>query len=122
MLKKNKGQKTYYEILKISPNASDVSIRKAYVALARVYHPDKNSGNKKIAALRFRLINEAYAALKTQSGRERYNRLLLQHKTKPKGLKLSADNDNTDTANDRGLFRHLINLFASPKSSNQRKS
>ncbi len=114
---KQGGYKSYYDILKISPQSSDKEIRKAYVTLANIYHPDKNSTDKKIANLRFRLINEAYAALKTSEGRKRYNKLLLASHGKPKGLRLKADNDNRVRSKTRNSFLNTITrLFTPPKN------
>lgn len=36
----------YYEVLGLSPDASDVDIRKAYIKLARKYHPDHNNNQE----------------------------------------------------------------------------
>lgn len=85
---------SYYDVLMVAPNASDADIREAFERLSMVYHPDKTTMNKRIAALRFRLVNEAYAALRSSEGRARYNKLLLMRDGKPRGLKLAGDNDN----------------------------
>lgn len=90
--KKSNG--SYYDVLMVDPRASDLEIKQAYQKLYDIYHPEKTSMNKRIAALRFRLINEAYAALRCEAGRARYNRLLLTRAGKPRGLNLAADNDN----------------------------
>ena len=47
-----------YEILGISSNSSDEEVRKAYLKLARKYHPDRNKS--KDAELQFKKINNAY--------------------------------------------------------------
>ena len=47
-----------YEILGISPNSTDEEIRKAYLKLARKYHPDRN--NSEDAEKQFKKINNAY--------------------------------------------------------------
>ena len=121
MFKQENKSKSYYDILKIYPDSPDADIRKSYLELAQIYHPDKNPGNKKIAALRFRLINEAYAALKTPDGRARYNRLLLSQQGQPKGINLKADNDNKSVSNDTGLWDSFIEFFMPPKATMQKK-
>lgn len=109
----------YYDILKIKPDATDEQVRRAYAALVRQYHPDFSpQAQKRLAALRFRLINEAYSALKTPEGRDRYNRLLLTRRGKPKGLNLRADNDNAPQIQKTGgLWDTLAGLFTSQKES-----
>ncbi len=64
----------YYDVLKVSPRASDAEIKRAYRVLALAYHPDRNPGNRSGAELRFRLVNDAYAHLNTREKRARYNR------------------------------------------------
>ncbi len=51
----------HHKVLGVSNNASPDQIKKAYRKLAMRYHPDRNKS--KNAAEKFRLINEAYAAL-----------------------------------------------------------
>ncbi|PCK00409.1 MAG: hypothetical protein COA45_01115 [Zetaproteobacteria bacterium] len=121
MIRQENKNKSYYDILKIQPNSSDTDIRKSYLELAQIYHPDKNPGNKKIAALRFRLINEAYAALKTSDSRTRYNRLLLAQECKPKGINLKADNDNKSTSNDTGFWDNFVEFFMPQKTTAHKK-
>jgi DnaJ-class molecular chaperone len=36
----------YYRLLNVSPEATQVEIRKAFYALAKVYHPDKNNSQE----------------------------------------------------------------------------
>jgi curved DNA-binding protein CbpA len=69
--------RSYYELLEISPDATDEDIKRAYRRLALKHHPDrKNSQERRLAELRFRAINEAYAHLKTAERRTHYNRTL----------------------------------------------
>ncbi|MDR2560969.1 MAG: DnaJ domain-containing protein [Holophagales bacterium] len=57
-----------FEVLQISPAASQDEAREAYHALAKNWHPDKFSGPEKNAAEeRFREITEAYAKIKNGS-------------------------------------------------------
>ena len=67
----------YYEILEVSPNASKEIIDKAYKTLAKRYHPDANSVEKKQwAEERFKKINEAYEIISNKEKREEYDREL----------------------------------------------
>ncbi|MDD3220859.1 MAG: molecular chaperone DnaJ [Clostridia bacterium] len=52
-----------YDILGVSPSATDEEIKKAYRALSRQYHPDANVGKpgEKAAEEKFKQIQQAYA-------------------------------------------------------------
>ncbi len=52
-----------YKVLGISPNASDEEIKRAYRALAKKYHPDRNPGDAE-AARKMQQINAAYEQIK----------------------------------------------------------
>lgn len=65
-----------YEVLGISPDASDEEIKKAYRNLARKYHPDNYQDNPlaDLAEEKMKEINEAYDLItKTRSGNGGYN-------------------------------------------------
>src|SRR5881396_3515021 len=68
------AEKDYYQILGVKKTATEEEIKKAYRALAKKYHPDKNKGNKE-AENKFKEISEAYAVLSDKEKREQYDRL-----------------------------------------------
>ncbi len=51
-----------YEVLGVSPNATDDEIKKAYRTLSRKYHPDQNvnSAHPEVAEERFKEVQQAY--------------------------------------------------------------
>jgi curved DNA-binding protein CbpA len=67
----------YYEILKVSPEASRAEIRSAYRRLARKLHPDKNNGSEE-TALKFAAIAEAYEVLGNIKERVNYDKRILE--------------------------------------------
>ena len=52
-----------YQVLGVSPDASDEEIKKAYRRLAKQYHPDRNPGDP-VAAKKMQQINDAYDQIK----------------------------------------------------------
>ena len=62
----------YYELLQVSKNDSDATIKKAYRKLAMKYHPDRNPDNKE-AEDKFKTINEAYEVLSNKEKRAIYD-------------------------------------------------
>lgn len=64
----------YYDILGVSKDADQDTIKKAYRKLAMQYHPDKNPGNKE-AEDKFKEAARAYEVLGDPDKRQRYDRL-----------------------------------------------
>ena len=52
-----------YKVLGVSPDASDEEIKRAYRALAKKYHPDRNPDDQE-AARRMQEVNAAYEQIK----------------------------------------------------------
>lgn len=66
--------KDYYKILGVDKSASQDEIKKAYRALAKKYHPDKNPGDQS-AENKFKELQEAHEVLKDPEKRKKYDRL-----------------------------------------------
>lgn len=66
-------KRDYYEVLGVSRDADEASIKKAYRKLAKKYHPDTNQGNREADA-KFKEVTEAYEILSDEEKRKRYDR------------------------------------------------
>ncbi|MAG15858.1 molecular chaperone DnaJ [Candidatus Woesearchaeota archaeon] len=64
--------KDYYDVLGVSKNASKAEVKKAYLRLAKKYHPDLNK--EADASEKFKEINEAASVLGDDKKREQYDR------------------------------------------------
>lgn len=60
---------SHYDVLGVAPSAPTAEVRKAYVALARRYHPDRTGGD----ATQMRAVNEAWATLRDPGRRALYD-------------------------------------------------
>jgi len=63
---------SFYEILGVNNDASDIEIKKAYRTLSLKYHPDRNPSEE--ATKKFQEINEAYETLGDTELRKKYDR------------------------------------------------
>ncbi len=76
MLKRSKT-KDYYKVLSVPADADDRTIKKAYRAMTRKYHPDKAASlgvSEEQAAKKMADINEAYEILSDPELRARFDR------------------------------------------------
>lgn len=71
-----RSRTAYYDILKVSPGATQSQIKTAYYKQSFIYHPDKNPDNKEATQL-FSEVSEAYMVLGNISLRRKYDRGIL---------------------------------------------
>lgn len=71
-----RSRTSYYDILGVSPGATQSQIKTAYYKQSFIYHPDKNPGNK-ATTKRFSEVSEAYMVLGNISLRRKYDRGIL---------------------------------------------
>ena len=88
-----------YEILSIQPDANHNDIVKAYRKLAKIYHPDKTTGD----TVKFQQINYAYNILINDTTKIQYNNM-----KKPTKTKLSRFLD--DWFNKRADIKSFFNI------------
>ena len=65
-------KRDYYEILGVAKDADEATLKKAYRALAKKYHPDLHPGDKE-AEMKFKEVNEAYDVLSDSDKRAKYD-------------------------------------------------
>ena len=63
----------YYELLEVSRDANEATLKSSYRKLAMKFHPDRNPGCKESEA-KFKQISEAYDCLKDPQKRAAYDR------------------------------------------------
>jgi curved DNA-binding protein CbpA len=75
-------KRDYYDVLGVSKDADDQTLKSAYRKLAKQYHPDLNPGDK-TAEEKFKDISEAYGILSDPQKRQAYNRTGVGSSTAP---------------------------------------
>ena len=65
---------SYYDILKVAPDAEDFVVEAAYKALLKRNHPDVAGGDRAAAEARTKAITEAYRVLRDPGSRAQYDR------------------------------------------------
>ncbi|XP_067103143.1 uncharacterized protein [Osmerus mordax] len=71
-----RSRTVYYDLLRVTPSATQSQIKTAYFKQSFLHHPDKNPGSE-VAVLRFSEISEAYSILGSVALRRKYDRGIL---------------------------------------------
>lgn len=99
---------TLYEILEVSEKASKEVIEKAYKVLAKKYHPDLQTDDKKQEAeKKMKQINEAYSVLSDEFKRSQYDEELMK-KRKLEENKINQEISYTKTTNTQTPYNENI--------------
>jgi hypothetical protein len=72
----------YYEILHVSPEATQDEIKKSFRNMALKYHPDKNK-NSEESKQKFVMIVEAYEVLSDDKARKTYDSNIMHQRVGP---------------------------------------
>jgi curved DNA-binding protein CbpA len=85
---------TYYDVLGIAPRADLSEVKRAYIALARVYHPDRfrseDESTRRRLQSAFGELTQAHETLKTQESRDLYD-YRMRKELAERDRKLSSD-------------------------------
>lgn len=107
----------YYEILEVSPIASQEVLKAAYKSLMQRYHPDKNPGNAEAAAHSV-LVAQAYEILSDSSERAAYDTELKRQlenlniiRDRTRNVQDAVSLDDTESKS-HGLLWLLVTLIA----------
>ena len=68
------SKRDYYEVLGVSKDADEATLKKAYRQVAKKYHPDMNPGDAE-AEKKFKEASEAYAVLSDPEKRRQYDQM-----------------------------------------------
>ncbi|CAN6456422.1 unnamed protein product [Victoria cruziana] len=103
----------YYSVLKVSKEANEEDLKKAYRRLAMKWHPDKNPNDKNEAETKFKQISEAYEVLSDPEKRAVYDQY---GEEGLKGQIPTASAGGHGGSDDRGTFafnpRNAEDIFA----------
>ena len=94
-----------YDILEINPDATEVEIKKAYLHLVKLYHPDKNKSLN--AVEHFQQIQTAYEILINPITREKYHKMTPTKQLNFMDMLNKIIKENIDDFD----FNHFINTF-----------
>lgn len=109
-------KKNYFDRLGIAEDANDAAVKKAYIKLAKQYHPDvvttdASKGIKKCYEDIFALINEAYQKLERESDRKEYLASIRQSKDGKAEVDIAAIlEDEAKFIKAKGLIKNNRNI------------
>ena len=102
----------YYKILRVAKTASTGEIKKAYLQLAREYHPDRfqEPAEREEAGQRFQQITEAFNQLRDEKNRKEYDRDLTKV-TKPPEEEARLYFTNGELRENAGEYESALKLY-----------
>jgi len=105
--------KNYYEYLELKPDASEEDIRKAYIRLARLYHPDHNPNPSDRRMIE---LNHIYETLSNTIKKKEYDKRFKPESsydfTQPNSSPPVSDNKVYPVKINRRTFRKKIEYVA----------
>jgi len=112
------NNKTYYDVLNISHNASQEEIKKAYKIMAMKWHPDKNNYD---TSPQFKDISEAYQVLSNDKLKHKYdlNLNLNLNKNKNTYIHFSKPVNFTNPYNLFNNIFSILNIISNDKLANE---
>ncbi|KAG6442995.1 dnaJ homolog subfamily C member 30, mitochondrial [Manduca sexta] len=90
----SKDCRSHYDVLGVTPKATQNDIKSAYYKLSKIYHPDRSSDED--SAKKFRAITEAYEVLGNVSLKRMYDRGLLVGKENTTRMDYQPEPEPTD--------------------------
>lgn len=103
-------KKNYYQILGLEAFASNENIKKAYRELAKIYHPDKNHGDKN-SEEKFKEISLAYEILSDAKKRSDYDTFLQNERNQIELEKNRSMERKSNVNTFNNVFTLIIGLF-----------
>jgi len=111
---------TYYDILGVSPDASDEEIKTAYHNLVKAFHPDTYKGDKDFAEEKTQQIVEAYRTLSNETKKAEYDESLAHNSAgaKEENARSSGRRErNAKSAKarrkrEKEIFRQIFSIMA----------
>jgi DnaJ-class molecular chaperone len=89
-------RKNYYAILGVAPTADAGTVKAAFRALVKQYHPDTMTEGRPQAEARFREVNEAYKVLAGAQSRRAYDDRRRVAAANPQASDLNLDGAATE--------------------------
>lgn len=112
----------YYQVLDVSPNATQSEIKNAYRNMIKAFHPDYYRGsNKEFAERKTKELNEAYETLSNPLLREQYDRWLI-HTISPRREDTKQDYYNDQHKKQSQSSTKQTNKQANKQSTEQTES
>nr|XP_046245209.1 dnaJ (Hsp40) homolog, subfamily C, member 30b [Scatophagus argus] len=107
-----RSRTAYYDILRVSPSATQSQIKTAYYKQSFIYHPDKNPGNEE-ATKCFSEISEAYTVLGNISLRRKYDHgILSQSDFQSAGRPSSKETTSRSTGSPQQKYQQRVRQFS----------